>query len=262
MFTKVTKNEVEFASSLDSLSHGTADSVNGFRLDDLNWEHFSIDSESGQVVCNRDEENHIIAGGSHLGGLEEKSVLELGAYEGYHALQMERMGVSEITAIEGNPQNFLKCAIVKNHFQLNDTHYLLGDCGKYLQGCDRRFDMVLASGILYHLYDPIDALENICKLTDTIVICTTYFHPVLQGFKFTGNTKNIDIPGLNNRKLYERSNTQLVKGKKHGMDETAWMFDFDTLIEYLSVKGYECEIIMKVEEPNPLRVRTRLIAYK
>jgi hypothetical protein len=64
-------------------------------------------------------------------------------------------GAAEVTAVEGNRRNFLKCCAVKNQYQLNRTQYILGDCSVYLDQCDRHFDLVIAAGILYHLFDPI-----------------------------------------------------------------------------------------------------------
>jgi SAM-dependent methyltransferase len=256
------KTTVTHASSLDSLSHGFASSTNPFHLEDLTWEHFWVDEFNGELQTNREDASHIRAASRHFGSLEGKSVLELGAYEGYQSRDLERYGAAEVTAVEGNPRNFLKCCAVKNHYQLNRTQYLLGDCSVYLDECDRRFDLVIAAGILYHLFDPIAALENICRLTNVVSICTTYYHPELQGFNFTGQTKPIELAGLEDRVLYERLNTQIVKGKKHGMNTTAWMFDYDTLLAYLHLKGFTCDILVRNESPEPFRLRTRILAYR
>lgn len=258
----VDNKEGQVANSLDTLSHGSASSTNPFFLEDLAWEHFWISDTDGQLETNRAEDSHLTAANDYFGGLDGKSVLELGAYEGYQSRQLERHGASQVIAIEGNPRNFLKCSVVKNHFQLNRTQYLLGDCGVYLADCDRRFDMVVAAGILYHLFDPIAALENICRLTNVISICTTYYHPEIQGFKFTGETKAINLAGLEGRVLHERTNTQIVQGKKHGMNTTAWMFDLDTLLTYLQIKGFETKILMRRECKEPFTVRARLLAYR
>ena len=251
-----------YANSLDSLSHGPASSTNPFRLEDLTWEHFWINQTDENLESNREEDSVITAASTYFGGLEGKSVLELGAYEGYHSRELERCGAAQVTAIEGNPRNFLKCCAVKNHYQLNRTQYRLGDCSVYLDDCDQRFDLVVASGILYHLFDPIAALENICRLTDVISICTTYYHPEIQGFKFTGVTKPIELAGMKGRVLHERFNTQIVKGKKHGMNDRAWMFDFETLLAYLELKGFSYEILMRTERPEPFKVRSRILAYR
>lgn len=253
---------VPYANSLESLSHGTASSANPFRLEDLTWEHFWIDESDGNLQSNREAAPVINEASDHFGGLEGKSVLELGAYEGYDSRALERCGAEKITAIEGNPRNFLKCCAVKNHYQLNRTQYLLGDCGVYLDACDQRFDLVVASGILYHLFDPIAALENICRLTNVISICTTYYHPEIQAFKFTGATKPIEIPGMEGYLLHERANPNVVKGKKHGMNTMAWMFDFETLVAYLELKGFKYDIMMRKEIPESLKVRTRILAYR
>ena len=260
------KNEnLAAASDLDSLSHGDADAGNMIYLSDLAWEHFELNSDDGSIVTNREHLPILEEAERFNGSLENKKILELGAYEGYYSLSLERKyNVAQVLAIEGNPRNFLKCCSVKNYFQLNKTKFLLGDCADYLKDCSEQYDVILATGILYHLFDPIIALENICRLTNVILIDTTYYHPdeSLQAFKFTGNTKEIQIEGMEGAVLHERINPTSTLGKKHGMNTFAWMFDLPTLTRYLTVKGFDYKLTEQIEKSRPHRLRARLVAQK
>lgn len=252
------------SNNLDTLCGGSASSANAVDLEDLCWEHFLRSEHDGEMVSNRVNIPIVSQADTKLGGLANSTILELGAYEGYYSACFEKFGSREIIAIEANPRNFLKCCAVKNHLGLNRTTFLLGDCAEYLRTCQRRFDFVCATGILYHLFDPISALNHICRVTDRIIIDTTYYHPdpKLQGFKFTGATKPIDFPGLETHVLHERLNTVKAYGKKHGIDKVAWMFELNTLEQYLDLQGFRHETIFKKESYDPHRVRVNILAER
>ena len=63
--------------------------------------------------------------------LQGMNVLELGPLEGGHTYMLEKIGGAIVTAIEANPQSFLKSLILKNYFGLK-AKILYGDFTKYL----------------------------------------------------------------------------------------------------------------------------------
>lgn len=109
------------------------------------------------------------------GTLEGKSVLELGPLEGSHSYMLERHGAAEIVAIEAHRQAYLKCLVAKEILQLKRTRFLLGDFVKYLEETDLNFDTILASGVLYHMRDPIRLLELVAQKCQQLVLWTHYF---------------------------------------------------------------------------------------
>ena len=108
------------------------------------------------------------------GGISGKSVLELGPFEAYNTFHLQKLGAREIIAIEGNNINFLKCLVLKQALDLKAT-FLHGDFSAYLKNIDRRFDIVWASGVLYHQEEPLELLELIAARTDTAYFWTHYF---------------------------------------------------------------------------------------
>lgn len=106
-----------------------------------------------------------------------KTILELGPLEAGHTYMLEKAGAN-ILSIEANKGAFLRCLIVKNYLQLK-SKFLLGDFEK-LDLRDRRFDVVVASGVLYHMREPINLLRALSKITDTIFLWTHYFEPDLS----------------------------------------------------------------------------------
>lgn len=120
------------------------------------------------------DDGRITAVIDHLGGIANFEVLELGPMEGGHSYMLHEAG-ADVTAIEGSSQAFLKCLVVKEILGLAGCHFLLGDFLPYLATTDERFDLVLASGVLYHATDPIALLEAISRVTDRVAVWTHYW---------------------------------------------------------------------------------------
>ena len=109
--------------------------------------------------------------------LENKNVLELGPLEAAHTYMLEKAGAN-VTAVEANKGAFLRSLIVKNYFGLN-AKFLLGDFEK-IDFENNHFDLVLASGVLYHMTDPVGFLKNLSNSTERIFFWTHYFDPDLD----------------------------------------------------------------------------------
>lgn len=107
------------------------------------------------------------------GGFQGREILELGPFEGYDTRLFETLGARAVWALEGNNINFLKCLVLKEALGLN-AKLLYGDFRKFLRACQRRFDVVWASGVLYHSEDPIDLVEQIARCTNCLFIWTHY----------------------------------------------------------------------------------------
>lgn len=103
-----------------------------------------------------------------IGGAIGKMVLELGPLEGGHTVAMEEAGANVI-AIEGNQNNFLKCLIVKNQYDLK-AKFVFGDFCEYIKNYSGRFDFVSAAGVLYHQKNPAELIYDLSRITDTVLV--------------------------------------------------------------------------------------------
>ena len=110
---------------------------------------------------------------SLLGSLEGQSVLELGPLEGGHTYMLHKVGAN-VTAIEANKRGFLKCLIVKELLKLDRARFLFGNFVPWLAAGPHRFDLVWATGVLYHMSDPFELLRLIAASTDRVHIWTHY----------------------------------------------------------------------------------------
>jgi hypothetical protein len=108
-----------------------------------------------------------------FGDLQGRSVLELGPLEGGHSAQLESLGAN-VLAIEANKLAYMRCLVAKEIFGLVRARFLLGDFVKWLERDERRYDLVLASGVLYHMHEPVRLLELMAARTDALYLWTHY----------------------------------------------------------------------------------------
>lgn len=108
------------------------------------------------------------------GGLSGKRVLELGPLEAGHTYMLAKAGAGRIVSIEANRQAFLRCLVVQSALNF-DAEFLLGDFRPYLKETEERFDILLASGVLYHMTDPEEILVDMARVAPRLGIWTHYF---------------------------------------------------------------------------------------
>jgi hypothetical protein len=109
------------------------------------------------------------------GGLAGRRVLELGPLEAGHTYQLVAAG-AEVVAVEANTRAYLKCLIAKEILAMPRCRFLLGDFVAHLDAHqDQRYDLLLASGVLYHATDPLRLLELCAGVADQLAIWTHYY---------------------------------------------------------------------------------------
>lgn len=106
--------------------------------------------------------------------LGSKRVLELGPLEAAHTAMLERAG-ADVLAIEANKGAFLRCLVAKNHLGLR-ARFLLGDFELHDFGADS-FDLIVASGVLYHMRDPAKLLQRLSLASKRLFLWTHYIEP-------------------------------------------------------------------------------------
>jgi hypothetical protein len=132
-----------------------------------------------------------------IGGAVDRSVLELGPLEGGHTYMFEKLGASEIVAIEANTRAFLKCLIIKELFDLKRARFLCGDFVEYLRQEKATFQICFASGVLYHMQNPVELIALLAEhCSEHLFLWTHYYDasvilpsPPLAA-KFNGSRQN------------------------------------------------------------------------
>lgn len=110
-----------------------------------------------------------------LGGIAGSNILELGPLEAGHTYMLDRAGAKSITAVEALKSAYLKCLIAKEVLDIKSARFLLGNFIPWLEFEQRRFDVIWASGVLYHMSEPLKLLELVSRRTDRLYLWTHFY---------------------------------------------------------------------------------------
>jgi hypothetical protein len=121
------------------------------------------------------EDDRITWANDALGGFTGKKILELGPLEGGHSYMLQKAGATSITSIDSNQRAFMKCLCVKEIFSLDRVHFILGDFVPFMETTSEKFDVIIASGVLYHMTDPISVLTKMARISDKLFFWTHYY---------------------------------------------------------------------------------------
>jgi hypothetical protein len=121
------------------------------------------------------QDPRITWGFERLGGVAGRTVLELGPLEGAHSYMAQAGGASRVTAVEANTKAFLKCLVVKELLDLDRCSFLCGDAVEYLRATAEQFDLCIASGILYHMVEPVRLIDLISRRAARLIIWTHFY---------------------------------------------------------------------------------------
>jgi hypothetical protein len=115
------------------------------------------------------------------GGVEGKRMIELGPLEGGHSWMFEQMGAAEVIAVEASTRAYLKCLTLKELTGMTRVRFLCGDSTAYLRENPARADAIVASGILYHMTNPVELIAEIAAHTDRMFLWTCYYDAAIIG---------------------------------------------------------------------------------
>jgi len=201
------------------------------------------------------EDHRVVWALGALGGVQGQDILELGPLEAGHTFMLHNAGAQSITAIESNSRAFLKCLCIKEVLGLQRARFMLGDFVAYLRLRPRRFDTVIASGVLYHMPDPLELLELIAAATDRVFIWTHYYDDALV-------TANRDIRHkFEQPEQVERNGHRFEWVRQHykdalkwggfcgGSSHTSYWLTRASLLEALGVLGFS-QVDIAFDQPD------------
>ncbi|OHB69788.1 MAG: hypothetical protein A2W23_00680 [Planctomycetes bacterium RBG_16_43_13] len=111
----------------------------------------------------------------HIGGVQGRTILELGPLEGGHSYTLEKRGAKSILSIEANTRAFLKCLVIKEILHLRSCSFMCGDFVEFLRRTNEKFDIIIASGVLYHMQDPAELIGLIANASSSVYLWTQYY---------------------------------------------------------------------------------------
>lgn len=106
-------------------------------------------------------------------------VLDVGCAEGFFSFEAERRGAKEVVAIDSYPESVRRFNICRNALGSKATAYLCNvyDLNPRAFGT---FDIVFFFGVLYHLRNPILALESIVSVCTGALLLQTSTYEVAE----------------------------------------------------------------------------------
>jgi SAM-dependent methyltransferase len=180
-------------------------------------------------------------------------VLEVGPADGYHTAALEQLG-ADVVAIEGNVDAFLRCLILKNALGLK-ARFELGDLTKALDA-DREVDLLYASGVLYHLQDPVGFIDRAAQAAKHLFLWTHFYEPeyiaLVDGEKDRFSDRPTMVREYRGRSYpyYERRydlSHVAWDGYVGGLNATANWITRDDLFAAIDAAGYD--VLKTYEDP-------------
>lgn len=112
------------------------------------------------------------------------TVLDIGCNAGFYAFEMKRRGAAEVVAIDSDERYLKQARFAAQHQQLDVDFRRMSVFD--IAGLQRRFDLVLFLGVIYHLRHPLLALD---LLRQTAVGRLLVFQTLLGG---SPETRRVD----------------------------------------------------------------------
>jgi len=113
--------------------------------------------------------------------LSGKSVLDIGAYDGFFTFEAEKRGAKRVVALDRHPATHLGFALA--HELVNSrAEYVIGSVYDLSPETHGVFDVVLFFGVLYHLRHPLlalDKIHSVCReytLIESQVLDQSFIH--------------------------------------------------------------------------------------
>lgn len=104
-----------------------------------------------------------------------ESILELGAHEGSHTLQLAgRPGVGRVVALEGREDNVRRAHLVLEAFGRTNVEFRHYNLERFEAAEFKAFDAVFCSGLLYHLPEPWTLIRKVARICRFLYLDTHY----------------------------------------------------------------------------------------
>lgn len=165
----------QFTLDLPSFVRDYPAEKNGFQLRNGTWkfdfENMGL-SEIDEFM--RTVDNRPLRCSELFPGFKNFRIAEFGPSDGYNTAQLELHGASNVISFEANVEAFLRCLILKNALSLK-AKFMLGDFVEFTSKTTEQFDLAYASGVLYHLLDPLSFLMDCGRIANHLFIWSLYY---------------------------------------------------------------------------------------
>lgn len=180
-----------------------------------------------------------------FGSIEGKTVLEIGPLEGMHTHMLNQRRPARIDAIEANRLCYLRCLVAGQILDLDRAKFYLGNVLEWLERRDLRYDLIVASGVLYHMADPANLLRLASMRTDALFLWTHFYLEEAmppddpRRKPFSGRETTVEVSGVKVR-CFERSYKNTTRNASFcgGMNDRHYWLHRDDILALLPALGY------------------------
>jgi len=232
------------------------------------WTAMSIRLSDGTYTRQQDPDHRLrrlvqVAADASRKPLSECRVLDLACLEGHYAIEFAKHG-AEAVGIEGRSVSVAKCNFVRDDLGLTRLSFIQDDVRNISRETHGQFDIVICSGILYHL-KAADAAALVTKLAEVsrgIVLIDTFI-------ALSSQTKRVvDGTEVHGHIYFEHAADDSDETKKSKLwssldNEDSFWFTEATLVNLLQSAGFTTvSEILSPTMPGNLADRKTYLAIK
>lgn len=148
------------------------------RIKNIDWFH-RIDLGNGVITPGKDDSQYKLSRLDFPENFNDKTVLDIGAWDGFFSFEAEKRGAKQVLAIDsyswggngwGTKSGFELAREILNS-NVQDMEIDVYDISPEKVGV---FDNVFFLGVFYHLRNPLRALECVANVTKEMLILETF----------------------------------------------------------------------------------------
>jgi SAM-dependent methyltransferase len=132
--------------------------------------------------------------------LGDTSFLDIGCNSGFFSLELAARGARRVDGIDLRPENIEQARFLARHYRLDDVHFEVADVDAMTGGA--RWDVVLNLGVLYHVVQPLQLLQQTYEQCRRFAVVDTVCHREPVSAFFLLGDKDVDRP-TEGRERYE-----------------------------------------------------------
>lgn len=169
-----------------------------------------------------------------------RTVLELGSLEGGHTFALsQRADVERVLALEARADNIARATFVQGLLGINKAEFVEANLEKAQLNTYGSFDAILCSGLLYHLPEPWQLLEQFPGVSPNLFLSTHYV---------ADDEANVTLNGLRGARWDEGK----VLGSLSGLSRKSFWPTLGSLIKLLTINDYKTIHIFEnnLDHPN------------
>ena len=106
--------------------------------------------------------------------IQHMNVLDLGCNSGWFAFDLAQRGARSVDGVDLRAHNIEQARFLRDYFGLETTRFDVADAMSFDD--QRRWDIVLNLGVLYHVTDPLRLLQRTYELCERFAIVDTICH--------------------------------------------------------------------------------------